>query len=142
MTGIARPMAYWLAWGLLFACGATPSAPENGEESSTVVLSWNRDGGFAGFCDELKVSAVGDAAAATCRTQGIKTRKLPTEDRARLDEWRRTFGAVSITSGDPGSADSMTLKLTLAGKGSDQPSAAQRQEMLDWAQRVYTQTID
>ena len=57
MTGISRPVMYWLAWGLLFACGSTPSAPDGNEEDSAIVLSWNRDGGFAGFCDELKISS-------------------------------------------------------------------------------------
>jgi hypothetical protein len=139
MNGISRPVLCWLAWGLLFACGSSPSAP-GGEGDSTVVLSWNRDGGFAGFCDELKVTAAGDVTASTCRATGVKTRTLSSADRTRLSEWRRRFGAVSITSGDTGSADGLSVKLTLSGTGGDQPSAAQRQELFDWAQRVYNET--
>jgi hypothetical protein len=104
------------------------------------VLSWNRDGGFAGFCDELKVSAAGDVTASSCRTPGSRTRKLPSGELTRLNDWRRTFGNVSIASGDTGSADGLTLKLTLAGRGRDEPSAAQRQELLEWAQRIYNET--
>jgi hypothetical protein len=133
-------VVWWAAWGLLFACGSSPAAPEGGEAGSTVVVSWNRDGGFAGFCDELKITAAGDVTASSCRTTGTRTRKLASADLTRLNEWRGNFGAVSITSGDSGSADGMTVKLTLSGKGRDQPSASQRQELLEWVQRVYNET--
>ncbi len=142
MTGISRPLVPWLAWGLLFACGSSPAAPEGDDNppDATVVLSWSREGGFAGFCDELKVTAAGDVAASSCKTAGVRTRKLSSEDAARLNDWRRAFGRVDITSKDSASADAMTLKITLAGNGRDQPSDAQRLELLDWAQRIYSQT--
>jgi hypothetical protein len=140
MTGIPRRLVWWTAYGLLFACGSSPAAPQDSQQDSAVVLSWNRDGGFAGFCDELKITASGDVTASTCRTPGSRTRKLSNGDLTRLNEWRKAFGTVSITSGDAGSADAMTLKLTLAGTGRDEPSPAQRQELLDWAQRIYTET--
>jgi hypothetical protein len=140
MLGLPRRLASWTAYGLVVACGSSPAAPRDSQQDAAVVLSWNRDGGFAGFCDDLKVTTTGDATASTCRTAGSSSRKLPAADLTRLNEWRRTFGAVSVTSGDSGSADAMTLKLTLAGTGQEQPSAAQRQEMLEWAQRVYNET--
>ncbi len=140
MRGISRPLVPWLACGLLFACGSNPSAPDDSPRNATVVLSWSREGGFAGFCDELKVTAAGDVTASTCKATGVKTRKLPTEDLARLNHWRRTFGRVDATSTDSGTADAMTLKIVLAGTGRDRLSDAQRAELLDWAQRIYTQT--
>jgi hypothetical protein len=140
MAVVSRLALSWLGWGLLFACGSTPAAPNDGNRDATVVLSWNRDGGFAGFCDELKVTASGSVTASTCRTTGVKTGTLGTDDLKRLNEWRRVFGPISIASGDAGSADGMTLKLTLAGQGDAQPSDEQRQELLEWAQRVHAQT--
>lgn len=140
MSGIPRRLVWWTAYSLVFACSSSPAAPQDSQQDSAVVLSWNRDGGFAGFCDQLKIATSGEATSSTCRTTGSKTRRLPSGDLTRLNEWRRTFGAVSITTGDSGTADGLTLKLTLAGTGQEQPSAAQRQEMLDWAQRVYNET--
>jgi hypothetical protein len=112
----------------------------DGSQQSTVALAWSRDGGFAGFCDELKVTASGEATASSCRSQEVKTRKLSSDDLTRLNAWREAFASVSVTAGDGGTADGMTIKLTLTGTGTGQPSDAQRQELLDWAQRVYTQT--
>lgn len=140
MPVVSRLVLWWLSWGLLLACGSTPAAPGDGVQDSTVVLSWKRDGGFAGFCDELKITASGDVTASTCRTPGVKARTLPTNELTRLNEWRRAFGPVSITSRDDAPADAMTLTLTLSGTGDGQPSEAQRLELLDWAQRIYTET--
>jgi len=128
-----------LGTGLLLACGSAPAAPSGGTDA-TAALSWSREGGFAGFCDSLKVTASGDVTASTCRTTGDKKGKLSSDDLARLKAWQGTFGKVDISSADGGSADGMTVKLTLAGEGREQPSEAQKQELLQWAQRVYTQT--
>jgi hypothetical protein len=140
MTDIPRRFAWWAACSLLFACGSSPAAPQDDQPDSAVVLSWNRDGGFAGFCDELKVTAAGNVTASSCRTPGSRSRRLPSDELTRLNDWRKRFGSVSITSGDSGSADGMTLKLTLTGGGRDEPSAAQRQELLEWAQRIFSET--
>jgi hypothetical protein len=137
-----RSLLWSIAWGLLVACTATPTAPDRVmAQDSTIVLSWNRDGGFAGLCDELKVTASGEATASSCRNTGAaKIRRLSNDDLSRLRTWRESYGAVAISSSDRAVADGIALKLTLAGTGRAQPSDAQRQELLDWAQRVYDLT--
>jgi hypothetical protein len=127
---------------LMIGCIASPSSPQNPVPSnSTVVLTWTRDGGIAGFCDEMKISAAGEITTFSCRPPGAgPARTLTGEDLARFNRWRTSFGAVSIESKDPPGADAMTVKLTLQGTGGGQPTETDRQEMLDWAQRVYTQS--
>ncbi|OFW22244.1 MAG: hypothetical protein A3H97_22720 [Acidobacteria bacterium RIFCSPLOWO2_02_FULL_65_29] len=106
-----------------------------------MVLTWTRDGGFAGFCDEMKISAAGGITTSSCRPPGAgPARTLTGEDLARFNGWRTSFGAVLIESKDPPGADAMTTKLTFQGAGTGQPTQAERQEMLDWAQRVHTQS--
>ena len=103
------------------------------------MLSWRREGGIAGFCDELKVWANGELRASSCRPGGSsKSGRLSTEEAARLDRWRRSFGAVDVQTKDPGGADAMTTTLSLKGTVSAQPTENERQEILDWAHALYT----
>jgi hypothetical protein len=131
----------------LVVCGLLASAPLVGAcdhreptPDPAVVLSWTRQGGVAGFCDELTVSASGELAASSCTAAGVRRRKLSGNELARLNGWRAAFADVSTTSRDPASADAMTVTLSLSGKGRNHPSETERQELLDWAQRVYGET--
>jgi hypothetical protein len=139
MTLMPRIVFWWTSLALLLACGFTPAASDRGEaeQDSALVLSWSRQGGFAGFCDELKVAASGDLTASSCKESGARSGKLSSDDLRRLNQWLATFGSVAVASKDAATADAMTMKLTLAGKGRAQPSETQRQELLDWAQRIY-----
>jgi len=101
------------------------------------VLKWSREGGFAGFCDELTISTSGEARASSCRAGAGGTRALSPEDRKKLDGWRDAFANVAWSSSDAGAADGMTIKLTLAGRGRVQPTTEQRQQILDWVQKLF-----
>jgi hypothetical protein len=131
-----------LASGLLFVSASAVGACGRAEPiaDSTVVLTWSREGGLAGFCDALTVTASGEAAAGSCAAAGTKRQKLSDAELARLGQWRAAFGPTTATSRDAATADSMSMKLTLSGQGLRQPSEAERQELLDWALRVYQQT--
>ena len=123
---------------LLLSWVTACSAPAGGrEQQSEMVLTWGRYGGFAGFCDEMQVSASGEVRTQSCRNKSEKVGKLSTEDSRRLDEWRRSFGSVVFESNDGAVADGLSVKLTLNGTGKDRPTDMQRREILDWAQRVF-----
>ena len=110
------------------------------EPASNLALSWYREGGIAGFCDEMKVSAAGEVTATSCRPAGArKSGKLSKKNLARLDRWRTSFGSVVIERKDPPGNDTMTVTLTLKGTGNRRPTESERQELLDWAQSVYAQ---
>ena len=117
--------------------------PADGKQqpASNAALAWRREGGFAGFCDDLKVSTTGELRATSCRStpDRSKTGKLAKEDLARFDRWRKSFGSVVINTKDSPAADAMTLTLTMKGIGSGQPTEAERQEILGWAQKIYEQ---
>ena len=126
---------------LLLSWGAACSAPVwERERQSEMVLTWGRYGGLAGFCDEMQVSASGEVRVQSCRPKTEKVGKLTSDDSRRLDEWRKSFGAVVIESKDGAVADGMSLMLTLNGTGSGQPNDTQRREILEWAERVYSRT--
>jgi hypothetical protein len=137
-----RFMRFAIRPGVFLAVGLgylTASCSAQQESASNVALSWSRDGGFAGFCDEMKVSVSGEVRATSCRPVAGRSGRLSKENLARLDRWRKSFGSVVIEMKDPPGNDAMTVALTLKGTGRGQPTEVERQEILDWAQRVYEQ---
>ena len=102
-------------------------------------LTWERNGGLAGFCDSLVLFGSGEAQALNCRHEGeTLTAVLTTEERALLAEWTADYGSVVIEQADaPMAADGMALKLVLYGTGTAQPDAATKDAMMIWAQDLY-----
>jgi hypothetical protein len=103
---------------------------------ATLALTWQRAGGFAGFCDNLTVYASGEVAAATCNGAGAEG-VLTAAELTQLDDWLAEFGAVQILNRDRAVADGMTVALTLNGSGSAQPADDEKQALVSWAQSVY-----
>ena len=112
---------------------------EQHSPANNVVLSWRREGGFAGFCDELKVSRTGEFTASLClgTPARTKTGRLSKAEMVTLDRWREAFGVTVIKTKDAAVADAMTLTLTMKGTGPGKATEAERQQLLDWAQRTF-----
>jgi len=114
----------------------------NGDASAvapaSLALSWQRTGGIAGFADILTVYTSGEIHANWAGgSKDSKLSALTADQQAQLQGWLAKFGAVSASHSDPANAsDQMSTNFTLLGSGSAQPSAAEQQAMLDWAQNV------
>jgi hypothetical protein len=111
------------------AAGASPAG--------AVRLTWHREGGLAGFCDVLTATTAGEAQAGACNAEPV-TAPLTAEERLQLQQWAVSYGAVVIVIGDAGAADSLFTTLEMNGLGAGQPTEAEQQAMLDWAQAVFT----
>lgn len=110
---------------------------------ATRALTWSRQGGIAGFCDELVVYLPDEVYAISCtsaimESQGALNALVSAEELAQFNIWLDKYGAVTITRQDPAVADAMTISLTLFGRGAGQPDAAVEQAILDWAQTLLT----
>lgn len=142
----------FMCW-LVAGCAAALPAGDHQENSqnSGIVLSWSRQGGLAGFCDELEVTASGDVTARSCATASTgstassptapKRRKLSPAEMKRLDEFRQTLASMTFSTSSPAdaaTADAMKQTIRLAGKGRSQASETQKRELMDWAQTVYS----
>jgi hypothetical protein len=91
----------------------------------------------AGFCDVLTAATNGAAQAGACNADpavGV----LTDAERAQLQQWAQSFGVVIVVVGDPAVADALLTTLEMNGLGRGQPTEADQQAMLDWAQAVYT----
>ncbi len=104
------------------------------------VLLWEREGGIAGFCDGLTITASGAVLATSCQNGSGENRgdlALPAEAKAQLDDWVVQYMTFEREIRDDAQADAMTVRIRLIGAGERQPDDAVIQEMIDYAQSLY-----
>jgi hypothetical protein len=106
----------------------------------SLLLTWERNGGIAGFCDSLVLFGSGEAEGMSCQQNGAnQAATLTADERAQLEAWVAEYGSVVIEQADaPLAADGMQAKLVLYGTGTEQPDAAAQDAMVAWAQAIYT----
>jgi hypothetical protein len=97
---------------------------------ATVVLTWNRNGGVAGFCDSMTIYLSGEVQATSCKKNDIVQKPLselvsPAEV-AVLNDWVTKYGTVNIDASDP----AMTVNLKLIGTGTQQLTSKDAQNLL------------
>lgn len=110
---------------------------------ATVMLTWKREGGLAGFCDYMTVYLSGEVHGSPCN-QGEYVEErlidvLSKEESVKLDEWLKNYGNINIDASDPkGVSDGMIVVLTLIGTGDQQTLATSNErELLNFAQELY-----
>ncbi len=109
-------------------------------QPASMLISWKRDGGIAGFCDEMTIYLSGEIHASSCnQTKDTSMKDLFTaSDQLQLDNWSAKFGNVLVDLSDPkGAADAMTRTMTFNGNGTGQPSQADQQALYNWAQMIF-----
>lgn len=106
--------------------GTTPGA----EESRAAI--WERTGGLAGVCQALTVSVDGSYTwqAACDPGEPATTGIFPAAERQPLDAWLVRLGRFEWQStSPPGSADLFNDRYTFFGQGTQQPTAAEQEEI-------------
>lgn len=108
-------------------------------QPATLVLTWKRKGGIAGFCDSLTVYLSGEVNGFSCKPGAdVRNGSLLSSERAQLENWVMQFGQSNLDASDPvGVSDRMTRTLSLFGKGSGQPSSADQEVLFSWAQNLF-----
>ena len=112
---------------------------EDGSEirPASLALTWQRNGGLAGFCDSLTVYLSGEVSASNCKA-GERTGRLSAPELTQLEQWLMQLHQADLDASDPaGVTDRMTRRLVLFGNGDAQPSEAEQQALLSWAQDLY-----
>jgi hypothetical protein len=102
---------------------------------ATVALTWSRNGGIAGFCDNLTIYLSGEVQGTSCKKTDIVQKRLTDlvspQELATMNEWISKYGKVTMDQSDPkGAADAMTVKLQLFGTGKEQLTSQQIQQLL------------
>lgn len=84
------------------------------------VLSWERIGGIAGFCDIVAISAAGEVIVSDCRGDGIQPLARTWLDRRQLTElygWMDTLESFESDQTESATKDALTISINLRGEG-------------------------
>ncbi len=103
---------------------------------NTPVLVWHREGGIAGFCDDLTVTADGSYSVARCMAQSAseRTGRLDEEQLRQLNDWVSTFQSFETSEGEHDTfPDAMIVKFTFSGAGTAQAGPADIIEINNFA---------
>ena len=112
-------------------------------QPATLALAWKREGGIAGFCDNMTIFLSGEVYGNQCRSEPNGTMDtfanlFSAADRKQFDIWAKQFGEVTLDASDPkGVSDRMEVTLALYGLGSGKPNEAQKQTLFTWAQKLF-----
>jgi hypothetical protein len=113
------------------------------DPASGQALTWHREGGLAGFCDDMVIYLSGDAYSSTCGGDAMPVDigrvRLDAGQLAALYNWVDTYQAFEVEQTDPATADALTLRLTLMGAGEDTAPDGAKEAMMEYAQSLYTE---
>lgn len=118
----------------------TEAAGGRSGASYGLILSWHREGGIAGFCDDLNLYVNGIAYAASCR--GNSSADLgqirPGADQLKqIFEWVDRFKGFEMEQSDSAAADQMTIRVVFSGAGATEASEADQQAIQQFAAKVF-----
>ena len=137
-----------LIMGVVFALGALTSCAMGADEgdkggdlesAATGGYTFRREGGIAGFCDVVELSAEGAASVSSCASdppRPVAQVRLSSAQASLIADWVAHFGSFSREQTDPATADAMTLSVEFDGQGDAQPDEGDVAAMFDLAQQV------
>lgn len=131
-----RMIAEWARLVQLEAQGGRSGA------SWGLAFAWHREGGIAGFCDDLTVYVTGEAWATSCRgaqPQDLAHFRLDATQLETLYQWVDTFQSFELEQSDGAVADGMTVTLIFAGAGAEVADEAKQALIVDFAQSLYNE---
>jgi hypothetical protein len=108
----------------------------------SLALTWHREGGVAGFCDDLVIDQTGEATAMSCKSgspQGMGRATLKTEQTRQLQTWLASLSPFEVNQTDKATADTMAVRLTFDGRGRALASDTDKQAIELFAAEVYAQ---
>ncbi len=94
-----------------------------------LALAYSRQGGFAGFCDEIKVYLDGTVFLSSCKDVDVDYR-LEAGQLEQLYAWYDGLAKIDYSYTDPAAADAMSTKLTMPAQGSQAADEAAVNQIL------------
>jgi hypothetical protein len=127
------------AWAQLVA-----SETQSGRSSaaSGLVIGWHREGGLAGFCDDLSVYVTGAVSASSCKNgqaDDLGQTWLDTQQLTQLYQWLDSLGRFEYAPKTDATADAMTTTLIFTGRGSSPATENDQQAIETFAENLFSQ---
>ncbi len=104
------------------------------------VLIWHREGGIAGFCDDLTITAAGAVNISSCKgslAQSPIQTTLDSAQLAQLQTWLAQWAPLDYRMKDPAQADAMLQTLTFKGQGQAKAGDADIGALLGWVNQLH-----
>jgi len=125
-----RMIAEWARLVYLEAQGGRSGA------SWGLIFAWHREGGIAGFCDDVTVYESGETYVTSCRgnqPQELGRVRLSPDQLTLVYGWVDTLQPFEVGQSDPATADAMTVRIVFSGAGSAAATDAVQQAINDLA---------
>ncbi len=106
------------------------------------VLAFHREGGLAGFCEDMVISRTGRVEISSCRPAqqlGVQKVYLTAAQMQEVFRWLDTYLPFEINQGDSGAADGMILRLVFNGIGQQTASQEEQEGILQLVQELADQ---
>jgi hypothetical protein len=87
-------------------------------------------------CEDLVITAAGNAVFSNCGNSTEKQYALNSSERAQLQAWIDTYSAVKYDPNNPAQAGASKTQLYLNGRGSRQANEADIQQLIDFAETL------
>ena len=100
--------------------------------SWSLAFAWHREGGIAGFCDDVAVYLTGWATASDCKGFNAQT-YLTASQLEQLFAWVDGLSNVDYNDSNAPLADGMTITLALAGSGQKKADKETIREIIAFA---------
>jgi hypothetical protein len=110
-----------------------------------LALAWHREGGVAGFCDDLAVYVTGEFFASSCRGEQPKELargRLTPEQLLKLYDWIDGLSGFELEEPVPASADNLTVRVVFSGAGPKAATPAEQQAILELHTELFTPIDD
>lgn len=105
-----------------------------------LAFAWHREGGIAGFCDDLGVYLNGWAMPSTCKAGQVKSFNeyhLTADELAQMYTWVDQYKSFDYEMKDAATTDAMKVTMTFVGTGSIDASPQEQQMIAGFAATVY-----
>jgi hypothetical protein len=125
--------------------GDKGGAVGEGVEAAGGGYTWRREGGIAGFCDVVELSADGSAVVSSCASdppRAVDEVTLSEAQQSLVTDWVAQFAPFQHEQSDAATADAMTIAIDFTGQGEDEPAENDLAAMSALAQEVLIQTTE
>ena len=105
-----------------------------------LVIGWHREGGIAGFCDDMAIYSDGFYTKSSCKGQtptDLGTFRLTDAELTQLYTWMDTYANFELIQKNPNVSDDMPITMTFSGSGTTVPTAEQKQAVAAFAADVF-----
>ena len=95
-----------------------------------LVFAWHREGGIAGFCDDVTVDVTGQVYVTSCKgnlPQDMGKRRLTAHELAQIYTWMDKLQSFTFEQKDAAVADAMQVQLTFNGVGEQTATREEQQ---------------